>query len=200
MPIFQNNVYQYFQKEIEEAGNKKVEKLVSEIDSLKSQNLRNIQEEIADTITRTKENELNEMNLEYSAALNRIKVESHKKVIKKKRDLLESVLLEVKNKLLNFVKTENYKEKMKFLIKKIDKDFCGDQISFKLKKGDQILTSIIKENFKNKFRIIEDERIEIGGFIAVCDKKGILTDQTIDSNLEERKRWFLKTSKLAIKK
>ena len=53
-----------------------------------------LNEEIEDTVTKAKENELNEMNVEHSAKLNRIKVRVNKEIIKKKRDLLESVLFD----------------------------------------------------------------------------------------------------------
>ncbi len=196
MPVFQNNVYQYFQNEIKASGKKKIQELEEEIKSIQEKQMKILQEEISDTITRTKENELIEMNQDYSSALNRVKVENHKEVIKKKHDLLESVLLEVTNKLMKFVKTDEYKQKMIFLIKKIDKDFCGNEIHFKIKKNDNIMKNIIEDNFKNKHKLFDDETIKIGGFKAVCIKKGILTDQSIDSSLEEKKEWFYKNSKL----
>jgi vacuolar-type H+-ATPase subunit E/Vma4 len=200
MPIFQENVYQYFQKEIEESGNKKIQELKDEIKSIREKQMDILNEEISDTITRTKEIELNEMNQEYSSTLNRLIVDNHKEIIKKKNDLLESVLFEVRTKLLQFVETDKYKQKMIFLVKKIDKDFCGDEINFKVKNNDKIMKKIIDENFKNKHVVIEDKNINIGGFIAICVEKGILTDQLIDSSLEEKKQWFYKNSKLAIKK
>ncbi|MBI9009613.1 MAG: hypothetical protein JEZ05_06235 [Tenericutes bacterium] len=199
MPVFQENVYQYFQKEIEESGNKKIKELEKEIKSIQEKQMKILNEEISDTITRTKEIELNEMNQEYSSTLNRMIVENHKEIIKKKRDLLESVLLEVTNKLFKFVKTDQYKQKMILLVKKIAKDFCGNEIHFKIKKNDTVMKKIIEENFKNKHVVIEDKSINIGGFIAICIEKGILTDQLIDSSLEEKKQWFYKSSKLAIK-
>jgi vacuolar-type H+-ATPase subunit E/Vma4 len=200
MPIFQANVYQYFQKEIEESGNKKIAKLENEIKSMEEKAMKLIKEEIDDTITRAKENELNEMNQEYSASLNRLRVENHKEIIKKKRDLLKSVLLEVQNKLQKFVLTDKYKQKMIRIVKKINKDFCGKEIHFKIRKNDKIIKKIIDDNFDNKHIITEDETIMIGGFKAICIEKGILTDQSIDSSLEEKKQWFYKNSKLAIRK
>lgn len=199
MAYLEEDVYQYFKKEIEDSANKKIEALETLIESIKTKQISLLEEELNDTIKKAKDNELNEMNAEYSAALNRIKVNSHKEVIKKKRDLMESVLLEVKNKLLKFVGTEEYKEKMLFLVKKIDKDFCGTEITFKIMKKDKVLRDIIKNNFKNKYEIIEDDLIKIGGFIAICNEKGILTDQSIDSSLEEKRKWFYENSKFAIK-
>jgi vacuolar-type H+-ATPase subunit E/Vma4 len=200
MPVFQENVFQYFQKEIEESGNKKIQELEAEIKSIQEKQMKILHDEISDTITRTKEIELNEMNQEYSSALNRLIVEHHKEMIKKKRDLLESVLLEVRSKLVKFTETNDYKQKMILLINKISKDFCGNEIHFKIKTNDTVMKKIIDDNFKTKHVVTEDKNITIGGFIAICIEKGILTDQSIDSSLEQKKEWFYKNSKLAIEK
>lgn len=197
MAVFQENVLQYFQKEIEESANEKIVKLEKDIEAIKSKQLKLLQEEIDDTIMRAKENEINEMNIEHSAKLNRIKVGVNKEIIKRKRDLMESVLLDVTNKLLKFVKSKEYKEKMTFLIAKIDKQFCGDVIDFQIKMNDKVMKNLIKTNFTHTYNIVEDETIQLGGFRAVCSEKGIMTDQTVDASLEERKLWFFRHSKLS---
>ena len=198
MAVFQENVLQYFQKEIEESANEKIVELEKDIETIKSRQLKLLKEEIDDTITRAKENEINEMNVEHSAKLNRIKVGVNKEIIKRKRDLMESVLLDVTNKLLEFVKSDDYKEKMMFLIKKIDSEFCGDSIEFQVKRNDKVIKNLIKINFTQTHTIVEDEAIQLGGFRAVCLKKGIMTDQTVDASLEERKIWFFQHSKLSV--
>jgi len=200
MPFFQDDIYRYFKNEIETNANLKIEALQEEIEAIKHKQLGMIDEEIHDGIYKALENELNEMNLDYSATLNRLKLASNKETIKRKRDLLDSVLLEVTNKCVKFVNTKDYVSKMEKLVQKIDKDFCGVDLLFKVKQKDEVMKSIIKEKFKHKYKIEADSFIKIGGFIAVCVEKGILTDQTIDSKLEEKRNWLHQNIKLAIKK
>jgi len=200
MALLENNAYRYFKEEIEEVGNKRIHDLEVEIESVKARSLKIIEEELNDTVTRAKDNELDEMNTEYHAQLNRIKLATHQEIIKKKRDLFESVLLEVKNQLQEFVKTDEYRNKMILIVKKINKEFCSKNVTFKVKPKDDVMRNIIKSNYKNDCEVIEDELITLGGFIAICNDKGILTDQTIDNSLEEKKKWFYKNSKLALKK
>lgn len=200
MALLESNAYRYFKEEIEEVGNKRIRELEEEIESTKAKFLKLIEEELNDTVTRAKDNELDEMNTEYHAQLNRIKLATHQEIIKKKRDLFESVLLEVKNNLQEFVKTDEYKNKMILLVKKINKQFCSKNITFKVKIKDSVMKNIIKGNYEYDCEILEDESISLGGFIAICNDKGILTDQTIDSSLEEKKKWFFENSKLALRK
>ena len=199
MPYYEDEVFRYFQREIEESANKDLKGLREQIDSIKSMQLARINEEVQEAIYKANEVELNEINLEYSAQVNRIRTSSHKEIIKRKRDLIDSVLLEVEKKCIQFVTTKKYQDKMISHIKHIDNTFCGNSMLFRIKKNDDVMKNIIKENFKNKLEVQEDEKIRIGGFIAVCREKNVLTDQTIDYRLEEKKKWFHQNLKFVIK-
>ncbi|MBN2877815.1 MAG: V-type ATP synthase subunit E [Bacilli bacterium] len=199
MPYFENDIFQYFKKEIEDAANEKIKALEDEIETTKQKNLERIEQDVRDNVDRVIDTELNEINVEFSATMNRIKTQAHQEVIKKKQELLDSIISEVKTKCLEFVKSSQYKKTMSEMIRKIDKEFCGDEFLFKIKQTDKVLETIIKEQYSRTYKIEKVDTIEIGGFIGVCTKKGILTDQTIDSTLEEAKIRFYENSKLAVK-
>ena len=199
MPYYEDEVFRYFRREIEESANKDLKELREQIDSAKSAQLARINEEVQEAIYRANEVELNEINLEHSAQVNRIRTASHKEIIKRKRDLIDSVLLDVEKKWVQFVSTKQYQNKMIALVKHIDKTFCGQSMLFRIKKNDEVMKTIIEENFKSNPEVQEDEKIRIGGFIAVCKDKNILTDQSIDYRLEQKKKWFHQNLKFVIK-
>jgi len=199
MPYYEDEVFRYFRREIEESANKDLKELREQIDSAKSAQLARINEEVQEAIYRANEVELNEINLEHSAQVNRIRTASHKEIIKRKRDLIDSVLLDVEKKCVQFVSTKQYQNKMIALVKHIDKTFCGQSMLFRIKKNDEVMKTIIEENFKSNPEVQEDEKIRIGGFIAVCKDKNILTDQSIDYRLEQKKKWFHQNLKFVIK-
>lgn len=199
MPYFETDVSRYFEQEIRESANKKIEKLRNEIESIKKRRLDMIDEEIHSSVFRAMEIELNEMSLDYSAQINRLKLQTHQKLIRKKRELMESILLEVQKKLKAFIKTKQYSTKMKQITIKIDKAFSESKMLFKIKKNDTIIKEIIAKNFTNDYEIQEVDEITLGGFIAVCQSKGILSDQTVDAKLEEKKNMFNQKMKFVIK-
>ena len=199
MPYYETEVTRYFEKEITESANEKIEKLKKEIEDIKKRQLDIIDEEIHASVFRAMEIELNELTLDYSAQINRLKLQTHQKLLRKKNELMESILLEVQRKILDFTKTDKYKTELKKLIKKIDKTFCGNDMLFKIKKNDLIMKSIISDNFTKNYQVEETDEIVLGGFIAVCRTKGILTDQTLDAKLEEKKNIFNHKMKFVIK-
>ena len=199
MPYFENDVFLYFKKEIEESANQEIKKLKDEIEEIKSKQLEKIEDDIHDTVNRVIDTELNEINVDFSASMARIKTNAHQEMIKKKHELLDSIIAEVTNKCLAFVKTDEYKSGMARLIGKIDEAFCGENFLFKIKEDDKILEQIIKSGYSKKYKIEKVDTIKLGGFIGVCTEKGILTDQTLDNKLEEARIKFYENSKLAIK-
>ena len=199
MPYFETDVTRYFEKEIRESANEKIKKLKEEIESVKKRMLDTIDEEIHASVFRAMEIELNELTLDYSAQINRLKLQTHQKLIRKKRELMESILLEVQKKLKAFTKTSKYKSNMIKMIKKIDKSFCGNNILFRIKKNDKTMKDILAENYTNKYETEETDEIILGGFIAICRSKGILSDQTLDAKLEEKRNMFNQKMKFVIK-
>lgn len=199
MPFLERDVVQYFEKEIKESAKENIDKLKHEIEQTKKTQLKQIEDQIRDTVDKVIEIELNEINVEFSANTNRLKASSHQAVIKKKHELLDSILLEVQEQCVAFVKTAAYEASMKKLVKIIDDDFCGEKFKFMIKKEDTTLKNIIKNDFKKTVNIEETDSIKIGGFIGVCTEKGILTDQTIDNRLEEARVKLYEKSSLAVK-
>ena len=47
-------------------------------------------------------------------------------------------------------------------------------------------------------RITADPHIQIGGVKANCPELGILMDDTLDSRLEEQRRWFIETCSMKV--
>ena len=199
MPYFENNVYLYFKKEITESANEKIKQLKEEIEEYKKDSLKKMEAEIKENMDKIVETEINELNQEFSAAMNRIKIKTHQEIIKKKHELLDLIISNVKDKCLTFVKTKKYQLNMESLIANIENKFCGDHFLFKISRNDKLLEKTIKEKYKKSYKIEKVDTIKIGGFVGICTKKGILTDQTIDNKLEEARKRFFEKSKLTTK-
>ena len=81
-------------------------------------------------------------------------------------------------------------------LKSLEKDFCTEEVEFRIKIKDSVMREVIESNYKGKYKIKERPEIEIGGFSALCFKLGVMTDLTIDTRLAEKKQWLYEHSKL----
>lgn len=200
MPYFNNDdVYRQFSKEISAKADEQIDKLKEEITSTKEKNINRIKSELHNSIFRGLDLELNELNADFSATMNRVKNEYTRVLMKKRRELLDSIVEEARKKCVKFVESKKYLDFANEKVKHVNKNFCKKEIEFKVKKGDTVMIEAIKNHFDGKYDIKEVNDIEIGGFSAVCYQMGIMTDETIDNKLKEKQLWFYEHSDLAAK-
>lgn len=188
----------YFSKQIKAEANKEISKLEKDIADTKKRQLANIDNELQTSIFKTMNSQIGDLESEHNAVINKLKIDNHKKVMQKRTELLDSVILEVQNKCIKYVKTKAYAENMKAKVLKTAENFKKRTIVFRINSEDEVLKKIIKDNYTGKFSIETDAYIKIGGFITVCDELKILTDETIDSRINERKQWFYEHANLAV--
>lgn len=199
MPDFNNNddVYRLFSRDIISKSDEEIEKLKNEIDEKKTRSIKRIETEVHTRIFRSLEIDLSDLNADFSANLSRVKNEYTRVLMKKRRELLDSIVEEVRAKCIKFVESKKYKEFIDKKIKSISEKFCNKAIEFRIKKNDKIVKESIKNHLDDKYEIKEVNEIEIGGFSVVCYEMGVMLDETIDTKLSERQLWFYEHSDLA---
>ncbi|QLY40561.1 hypothetical protein HF295_06745 [Hujiaoplasma nucleasis] len=198
MPYYNNDdLFRYFSRYINQKADEKIEKIKKEIETEKKNALERIDQELHKNIFRGLDIELSELNSDFSARMNKVKTEYSKVLMEKRSELLNSIIVEVHHKLSGFNQTKAYENLMIKQIKNIKSDFCTSKVEFRIMKNDQIMKKVIETHYQGDFEIKEIAEIEIGGFSVLCFDLGIMTDQTIDTRLQEKKQWLYEHSKLA---
>ena len=201
MPYFNNNddAYRLFSKDISSKADEEISRLKTEISENKENNIKRIETELHARVFRSLEIDLNDLNADFSANLSRVKNEYTRVLMKKRRDLLDSIVEEARKKSVDFVNSPDYKKFIDTKISNVSERFCKQMVEFRVKKGDKIAVEAIKNNFDGKYEIKEINEIEIGGFSVICFQMGVMLDETIDSRLREKQLWFYEHSDLAAK-
>ncbi|QWC00058.1 hypothetical protein KHQ88_00365 [Mycoplasmatota bacterium] len=198
MPYYNNDdLFRYFSKYINEKADQKINQLKEEIEQEKKRSIERVDKELHNKIFRGLDIELSELNSDFASKMNLVKTEYSKDIMEKRSQLLSSIIHEVQEKLVGFHKTKPYESLMKKQIQKIASDFCTEEVEFRIMKNDHTMKKIIEENYKGTYTIKEISELEIGGFSVLCFKLGVMTDQTIDTRLEQKKQWLYEHSKLA---
>jgi len=198
MPYYNNDdLFRYFSKYINEKANEKIEKIKKEIEEEKKRSLERIDRELHKQIFRNLEIELSELNSEFKSDLNKVKTEYSKVLMEKRSQLLNSIVHEVQDKLKDFHQSKDYEKLMTKQIKQLRSDFCSGEVEFRIMKNDDIMKKVIQTHYQGTYQIKEIAEIEIGGFSVLCFDLGVMTDQTIDTRLEEKRQWLFEHSKLA---
>lgn len=190
----------YFEKEIHEVSQKRIDELKAEINQIKQTELDKIDQDLKESIDHDLELELKDLKTDHSYEMNQLLTENAKELMNYRQVLFQSVFDEVKGKLSTFISSKEYVDLLTNKVKKLNTIFKKDNIIFFVKKDDKAIQSVIKNEFEGTYQIEPSESIQIGGFFARCEKKGIELDETLDSILESKKQWFYEKSNLFIKK
>ncbi|MFW6298978.1 MAG: V-type ATP synthase subunit E [Bacillota bacterium] len=193
------DLYNYFTHEIERIGEQQIEALRKEMDEKKRRELKRINDEIEKKMDKYLDRELRSLNTDFSSEINRIHTENHRKLMDKRRGLLQEVFSEAEKKIQAFVESKDYRALMKKQVQKALDFLDAKDIVFVIKEDDETLRNVLKDDFENAYEIETDADIRFGGFKAKSQQKGLETDETFTRKLEEQKEWFYANSNLFIR-
>ena len=198
MPYYNNDdLLRTFSKYINDKANEKIDALKNEIDFEKKSSIERVDDELKKKAYRALEIDLSDLNADFSSRLNKVKTEYSRVLMEKRSELLHSIIVEVQDKLKKFYLTKEYEDLMIKQVLDLKSDFCTNKIEFRIMKNDQVVRKAIESHYKGSYEIKEISEIEIGGFAVLCFDLGVMTDQTIDTRLLEKKQWLYEHSKLA---
>ena len=136
----------------------------------------------------------NEVMSEYSKK----ELEERKNLLNLRNNISNKVFKEAFNKLIEFTKTDEYKDYFFNNLKDSSLLFKNSSPQIFIKQDDKKYEDLIKSVFINNYSIEISDKIKIGGFLIKCDEKSIVLDETLDTKLDEQHDWFEKNSGLSI--
>ena len=126
------------------------------------------------------------------------------KETKKKRELFEKrsamaqqVFDEAEKRLIEFTKTNKYKEYIATSARLMSDSLGGERAVVRLRPADMSYAPLMKELIPG-CEVTADESIRLGGVSCQCDKLSIIIDDTLDTKFEDRKKVFIETSGLMV--
>jgi len=196
----EDSLIRYFHDEIERVSSRKIAELQKEISLKKEAELTKLSLEVKHQVDLSLGVELNEMKNKYRQDINDLLSKNAHILYERRKEISEDIFNEIENKLLLFVKSDDYAKMIISKLKLVEERMTNQNLSFYVKPHDEVCKSIIEKQFPKNIKITEDEKIKIGGFRAVNDKLMLEIDDTLDTKLENNKTWFYSNSKLFIKK
>ncbi|MFW5894327.1 MAG: V-type ATP synthase subunit E [Bacillota bacterium] len=193
------DLYNYFTYEIERIGEQQIEALRKEMDEKKRRELKRINDELEKKMDKYLDRELRSLNTDFSSEINRIHTENHRKLMDKRKGLLQEVFSEAEKKIQAFVASKGYRTLMKKKVQETIDFLDAQDIVFIIKEDDETLRDVLKDDFKDAYDVETDADIRFGGFRAESREKGLETDETFTRKLEEQKEWFYAHSNLFIR-
>lgn len=144
------------------------------------------------------QNEMAQMKKNIASEVSKLELEKRKEIFAKRQVITENVFKKATERLLDFTQTQEYVELLKNYVGSIAKVLKKSGTVLYICKRDEVHSDVIREAYGKICRIEVSRDIKIGGVRAVNKVMSLVVDQTLDTKLEEQKKWFAENSKLNV--
>lgn len=189
-----NNFLQAINKYAEEQR----KQIQNEAEEFKKQEIAKAEDEILNDAYNLIQKEMADMRNSIASEISKKEMESRRKLFQKRQDITDEIFTKAKNKLIEFTKTDKYKELLIKYTKEMAKVLNKDDTILYVKEEDICFSDDIKKAFSNKCSVQASGNIVIGGIYGCNTQMGIVVDQTLDSKLDEQHTWFSENSGLKL--
>lgn len=188
---------EYFKNEIEKVSQNEIKKIQREIENIKNRNIKELEETAGNNAEIIVSQEVKAMDSEHAIALSRMADDNQRRLMKRRQDLIDNLFVEIREKLVGFTGTDDYKAKMKEKIMLLSTQHHSDGI-LRLAVKDMSLADEFEKSFSGHIMVKPDVSIKIGGFILEFHQDRIIIDETYDAKLREEREKFYANSELII--
>lgn len=136
------------------------------------------------------------IKLEAGRRISESAAECRKKVFSRRNEIADKTLSSVAEKLRAFTQSEEYKPFLFESARNILRVFEGGSITLLVRPEDMEYQAELESELN--VSVSQDASIKIGGVKGINSIVTLLIDDTLDSRLEQQKRWFEENSELYI--
>lgn len=194
-----DQVFLYMKDEIERAAKSEEKAILDEVKALEDEAYESMKIEAKRDADLRLKQELEEIQSQAATEISESHIERTKKLIEKRDEYVNTIFKNVKDELIDFTLTSDYKD---FMIKKAKKTidiFSNEDFIILVNKKDLVLKDDLMNLSKHIVDVKESTDIVIGGLIGENPNSLLVIDETLDFALKNQKEWFYKNSGLIIK-
>lgn len=187
----------YFKQEIRKVSEKELEEVRREIEKIRNKVVTELEETAKLNAKIIVDQELKEIDSDHAISLSRLADDNNRRLMAKRQELTEGLFADVRNKLLAYAATDDYKTMMGEKTRKLAQRFRADAVLIVGKRDESLLPELLR-SFSEGTQGTVDPQIELGGFRLEVKKDRIIVDETFDSTLNEEREKFYANSNLII--
>lgn len=187
-----------FLKLIEKYADEQKEEMIAEVEQYKNIEIKKAEDEGLEDAYNLIQKEIASDKLKITRELAKKEHNSLKNVFDRRTEIVNKVFDLAKEKLLEYTKTNEYKEKLIKDAKNTAEITKGNFCNVYIAEKDKDMKDKINEIFSNNSEVKVSDNIEIGGIRILCEALSIVVDVTLDSKLEDQIPWFTENSTLKV--
>lgn len=174
-------------------------KIKTEIEEIKQKELEKAEVEILNDTYKLIQDEMLQMRRNIASEVSKKEMQGRTALFEKRAAITEKVFLAATERLLEFTKSPEYLDALEKYAKNIANVLKEPGTVLYVKKEDLAYESQIKKAFGAKDCTVQAaDDIKIGGIRGYNLSMGLIADESLDSKLEEERKWFTENSGLRL--
>ena len=138
------------------------------------------------------------MRADYNSKISAREADGRRELMQKRDEITAKLFGNVKEKLISFSHTKEYKKSLLKSVEKMAGLLPGSGAVIYVKPEDMALEEDLRKAFGRDCGVEPDPSIEIGGARGRCEKAHKIADDTLDVRLKNQREWFLNNSGLTV--
>ena len=164
----------------------------------KSNRIKKAEEEILNNIFTDIKQQISDIKNNFSRDLSKKSLEIRNELLAKREQLTSMVFLKLKDKLISFTKSNEYKDYLIISLKKNTSEINNNSLEILVCEKDKLFFEGICNILNLNAVINVNENILIGGYILLCNDKALKFDESLDEKLILSREYFNEISELVI--
>lgn len=187
-----------FLSAIEKYAKQQKQQMVCEVEQFKADELKKAEEEGLKDAYNIIQSEIASKKTQITSQLARREQQAKMQLFSRRKEMTDEIFCKVRKKLLDYSKTNEYKEKLTANGKKASELVNGKNCVLFVKQDDTQLAKELAKHFGKGTEIKAANDIQLGGFRCYCEELSIIIDETLDSRLSDQGKWFAENSTLRV--
>jgi V/A-type H+-transporting ATPase subunit E len=197
MSLPENKLVKFTSAILKDAGEQR-ETILTELEEYRKNEIEKAEEEVLHESFLMIQNEIAAVKNAHSKKISLAELDSRRKLLKLREEIAAEVFRDAAKKILNFTKTDPYREFLGGLVAKCASSMPAGEVTISVKPDDLVYSDYLLSQYGRPAKVEASAVIELGGVIVFNHDEGMVLDETLDLRLAGQKDWFAAASKLSI--
>lgn len=187
-----------FLNAIEKYAEQQKQQMATEVEEFKAAELKKAEDEGLKDAYNIIQSEIAAKRTSITSEFARREHECKVELFTRRKEMTEEIFSKVKQKLLDYTSTSEYKDKLFESAKQIAKLVGNNKCVMYLRQNDMQYSAELANLFDGEITAEAAKDIEIGGVKVFCKSMNIIADETLDSKLNLQINWFAENCSLKV--
>ncbi|SDN25568.1 hypothetical protein SAMN05192585_11462 [Acetanaerobacterium elongatum] len=187
---------QRFEDAVLSQAKQRCDEILSGVEQVKKRELTTTEDAALSNAYELIQGEVTGITVESAREISQRRFAQKQEYLHRRAALEKSIFDNVKQRIIAYTRTEEYKSYLKAAAEKLKAEFAGKDVTLSLMPGDQPLEQLVRNSFQAPCKVVFTDAITLGGIVLTDNSNGYISDLSLDTVLNDQRDWFYQNCRL----